>query len=166
MPSETSLYTAYSPVLRKREIMWRKACKWHRNRQAPVVGTFRRAGPAAAVLSKVADLTQHTAAFLQAFCGLLLVSLIIGPLVFHWCSLKLAIPLNWHTLCNTLVHNWNQTLAQLSIIFGDRLKLSLWHPESACRRSLIPKWWFLQNKSTTQNHHFLMSYYLVLTHFM
>jgi len=63
-------------------------------RQAPVVGTFRRAGPAAAVLSKVADLTQHTAAFLQAFCGLLLVSLIIGPLVFHWCSLKLAIPLN------------------------------------------------------------------------
>jgi len=25
---------------------------------------------------------------------------------------------------NKPVHNWNQTLAQLSIIFGDRLKLS------------------------------------------
>lgn len=26
---------------------------------------------------------------------------------------------------NKPVHNWNQTLAQMSIIFGDRLKLSI-----------------------------------------
>jgi hypothetical protein len=53
---------------------------------------------------------------------------------------------------NRPIHNWNQTLAQLSIIFGDRLKLGLLCLPAATHSKIRVLLTHIQNKKHEFSH--------------